>query len=236
MIVLLHGFTGSPASWDAVIAAAPSGAPTLALPLPGHDRSAPCEPTFAENLQAIEKKISAAGMRGCHLIGYSLGARLALGLLIEHPDLAARATLIGAHFGLEDDAERRARRDRDRRWALILREYGISRFVHEWESQPLFATQSRCPPDRIEKQRSVRLSHHATSLARSLETTGLAEMPSYWPRLGEITAEVELVTGALDTRFTELATRAVSHNLRLRHRVVPGAGHNLLLEAPAAIW
>lgn len=235
-VVLLHGFTGTPASWDAVIEAAPAGARCWAPPLPGHDRSAPCEPTFVENVDAIAKKISAAGMRGCHLIGYSLGARLALGLLIEHPDIASRATLIGAHFGLEGDAARRERRDRDRVWATLLRQRGIATFVREWESLPLFATQKRCSREQLARQRSRRLSHQAASLARSLETVGLAEMPDYSVRLGEIAAEVELVTGALDAKFTTLAERAVSHNLRLRHRPVADVGHNVALEAPEAIW
>ena len=231
--VLLHGFTGSPASWEAAIAAAPPEVRCRAFALPGHDPSTPCAPTFGENVGLLAARIDAAGMRGCHLIGYSLGARLALGVLVEHPGLASRATLIGAHFGLTDATERERRRDRDRSWARLLREHGLATFVRRWEALPLFATQSR---EQREAQRSTRLSHEAAALARSLETMGLAEMPSYWERLPDINVDVELVCGAVDVRFTGLARQALSYNVRLRFRSIANVGHNVGLEAPASIW
>lgn len=228
--ILLHGFTGSPASWDAAIAAAPG--PCLALPLPGHC-GAPCADSFEANAAAIAAAIAARGATGCHLIGYSLGARLALGVLVGHPEIAASATLIGCHFGLREKKIRRERRDRDRQWARVLRDRGITTFVHRWENLAVFATQT---DEQKAAQRPVRLAHTAGDLARSLETCGLAQMPSYWEKLGDLAIDVELVTGALDAKFSELARRAVSHNVRFRHRVVAATGHNIPLENPAAVW
>ena len=50
-----------------------------------------------------------------HLVGYSMGARLALGILAEHPELwedgtIRGATLIGVNPGLEPE-DRAARKD-----------------------------------------------------------------------------------------------------------------------------
>jgi 2-succinyl-6-hydroxy-2,4-cyclohexadiene-1-carboxylate synthase len=226
----LHGFSGSPASWDAAIERAPG--PCLALPLPGHCGTE-CGDSFAANVDAIAAAITAAKERGCHLVGYSLGARLALGVLIAHPEIASTATLIGCHFGIREKKLRGKRRDRDRGWAALLREEGIETFVQRWESLPLFATQSAAI---IEAQRAIRRSHQAVGLARSLETCGLAEMPSFWGRLPILDIDVELVTGALDSRFTALAREAVSHNVRFSRRTIPDVGHNVPLENPRAVW
>lgn len=43
-----------------------------------------------------------------------------------------------------------------------------------------------------------------------------------------------LVTGAQDPKYTELARHMALEILDARHVVVPGAGHTVHLEAPAA--
>lgn len=228
--ILLHGFTGAPASWDAAIAAAPG--PCVALPLPGHCHT-PCADSFAANVAVIAAAIEARSPGGCHLIGYSLGARLGLGVLLERPGIAAAATLIGCHFGLREKKDRIDRRDRDRVWVNVLRTSGIATFVRRWEAQPLFSTQT---PKMRDAQRNDRLDHDPEGLARSLETCGLAEMPSYWDRLPDLAIDVTLLTGGRDAKFTALANEAMSYNVRLRHRVIATSGHNIPAERPADVW
>jgi 2-succinyl-6-hydroxy-2,4-cyclohexadiene-1-carboxylate synthase len=234
---LLHGFTGHPASWEAVVAGLPAPGLVVAPFLPGHDPEGPhvSQRGFEEVVDAL-----AAAFRELHpgpwrMAGYSLGARVALGLLVHFPELWADAVLIGVNPGLEDGPSRLARLDEDARRARVLRERGIGAFVEEWERLPLLAAQAGLPAAVTAAQRAQRLAHDAEGLARSLEVLGLGAMPDWWPALPGIRVAVSVVVGECDTRFAPLAARAVGLLPAGELVVVPGVGHNVVLEAPGAV-
>jgi 2-succinyl-6-hydroxy-2,4-cyclohexadiene-1-carboxylate synthase len=172
------------------------------------------------------------GEAPAHLAGYSLGARLALGIAVRHPERVARLTLVGVHPGLASEAERDERRRSDRRWIELLETCGIDAFVDAWSAQPLFATERRLPDASRAARRKVRLAHDPKELARSLRIVGLAEMPDFRPHLGEIHAPVTLVAGELDEKFSALAGELSGLLPSARLVLAPEAGHDLLLERP----
>ena len=105
-------------------------------------------------------------------------------------------------------------------------------FVDAWETQPLWTTQAQLPESARARRRAERLSHDAPGLSRSLRVTGLGEMPNYADRLAELEMPVSVLAGELDRKFSSLG-RSMAE--RLRHptlEIVPGAGHDLLLERP----
>jgi pimeloyl-ACP methyl ester carboxylesterase len=111
-------------------------------------------------------------------------------------------------------------------------------FVDAWQAEPLWASQARLPRELREQKRRERLSHDPLGLARSLAVTGLAQMPSYRERLGELRVPVCLVTGALDAKFCALAddmARSLGPANAPEIVRVPDAGHDLLLERPDLI-
>lgn len=225
---MLHGFTGSPASWDAVLALLPERR-TLRPALLGHGAPPPEATTFAGEIARLAELLPAEPV---HLAGYSLGARVALSLALAHPARVRRLTVIGVHPGLPTKEERQTRRDGDARWRQVLTEDGIERFVRAWEALPLFATQRRLPAELTAAHRAARLRHDPHALARSLEVLGLGEMPDCRPGLARLTMPVTLMAGELDEKFVTLAHELA---LALPHatlRTVPGAGHDLLLERP----
>lgn len=243
-LVLLHGFTGSPSSWDDVVERLDPAPEVLAPVLPGHD---PAQPEvggsdFAEIVIDLAGRIAAwGGAEPVHVAGYSLGARLAMGLLVSDalaPDrrepLFRSATLIGVNPGLRTEAERVARRASDERWIELL-DRGIERFVDEWERLPLWATQSRVPLPRLAAQRAERLRHDPRGLQHSLRGAGLAVMPDYRLQLSRVAAPVDLMVGADDPKFLRLAEETASLLPRGRVVVVSDAGHNLPLERPEAV-
>ena len=227
-LVLFHGFTGTTASFDGVLEHLP-GRHALRPALLGHGARAPGVVDFegeVDRLAALMPPVPA------HLAGYSLGARLALGLALRHPRLVARLTLIGVNPGLAEETERIARRRADAGLCEMLETQGLAAFVTAWETQPLFATQSTLDAARRERRHAMRLAQDPSELARSLRTTGLSEMPDYWPRLPRLSLPLTLMAGELDTKFAAIAQSAHARVPNSRLVIAPGAGHDLLLERP----
>ncbi|HTQ05841.1 MAG TPA: alpha/beta fold hydrolase [Polyangiaceae bacterium] len=227
--VFLHGFTGSPASWDGV-AASLAGARPLRPALLGHGA------VEAEDVRSFGDEVNrlagAFPREPVHLAGYSLGARLALGIALAHPERVARLTLVSGQPGLADDALRAERRRADARWCELLETHGIERFVDAWEAQPLFLTQTKIKPELRARHRAERLGHDPNGLARSLRTVGLAEMPNFAPELACLRVPVVLLAGELDAKFSALGREMLGRVAHARLALAPNAGHDLLLEAP----
>lgn len=233
-LVLLHGFLGAPASWAAVRAALPAGLEVHALGLSGH--GAPVVASWDDEIARLDGEISriAAG-RPLHLAGYSLGGRLAIGLLATRPERYAQATLVSAAPGLFDATARAARLEADAAWAARLRDQGLDAFLDAWEAQPLFASQAALSPEARAAWRALRRGHDPAALAVGLGALSLGAMPDYRAALSRLALPVRVVAGALDPKFCALAAQLCDLLPRARPVLLPGAGHNLPLEAPRAL-
>src|SRR5262249_49503758 len=139
-----------------------------------------------------------------HVVGYSMGARIALGLMVRHPELCVRATLVSGHPGLATPEARADREREDGRWAGLA-ERGIAAFVDAWEQHPVLASQRSLPPAVHEAQRRRRLRRSGPALASALRVLGLARMPDYGPALSSVSIPVDLVVGERDERFVAIA-------------------------------
>lgn len=233
-LVLLHGFIGGPSAWQAVLDAMPAHGAVVCPWLPGHG-PAPAQPGAWDETVA---QLAAAFPPGAIVAGYSLGARLALAAALaaeaaRGADLRA-AVLIGGHVGLQLTADRAARTVEDDARAVALRTRPLDEFVANWETLPLFATQQALPGALRARQRELRLAHDAPALAWAFEVAGLSRMPDLRGALADSKQRFVLLTGALDTRYTALAA-SLARPPGVTHRSVDGAGHNLLLEAPADV-
>ena len=228
----LHGFTGGPRSWDFLARA--SSEVLIAPALIGHDGANEPE-TVSRFEDEVDRLAAFANGKPVHLIGYSLGARLALGIAVRHPGLVSRLSLLSGHPGLTSEPERALRRASDAAWCDLLQTQGLAAFVDAWQAQALWASQERLPPAIREQKRKERLSHSAVGLCRSLRVTGLATMPNFLPLLTQIRVPTDVVAGELDAKFCELArvlARGLEHG---RLAIIPDTGHDLLLEQPELI-
>ena len=232
-LLALHGFTGSPQSWDFL--PAQSSARRFVPALVGHLGSSAGSDVVDFESEVDRLALLSAEASALHVVGYSLGARLALGLALRHPARVSRLTLISGHPGLASDAERRERRAADERWCDLLLTRGSSAFVEAWQAQPLWATQAQLDQATRDRKRRERLSHDPTGLVRSLRVTGLAEMPNYREALAGIKVPLSLLAGGLDAKFRDLAQRMAKTVAHAELSIVEGAGHDLLLERPEFI-
>lgn len=228
--VFAHGFTQTARSWDHLneVLRGELGTielDTVAVDLPGHGDAPP--PIDADLWASADRLVELGGSG--NYVGYSMGGRVALHAALSHPAAVERLVLIGATAGIDDPDERSARRRADERLATHIEAVGVETFIDEWLTNPLFAGL-----DDATSQRSDRLRNSVAGLAGSLRSTGTGTQTPLWDRLGEITCPVLVLVGEHDAKFTELGRRLVAGLADAELVVVPGAGHSVHLERPAA--
>jgi 2-succinyl-6-hydroxy-2,4-cyclohexadiene-1-carboxylate synthase len=253
--VLLHGFSGSAADWgDPVVGClAAAGIVARALDLPGHGRHAGAsEPSlFALDPVCDAIGVAASGKRDAPgaghgtqgaarktspstLIGYSMGGRIALHYAVRHPEGVTRLVLESASPGIEGDFERSARREADAALADRIEALGVERFVDEWEQLPLFASRQTLPERDRALVRTRRLTNDAASLAAALRGLGTGSLPSLWDNLSDLYVPTLIVVGELDAKFVDVGERMAAALPLGQLAIVPGAGHAVHREDPAA--
>jgi 2-succinyl-6-hydroxy-2,4-cyclohexadiene-1-carboxylate synthase len=228
-LVLLHGFTQTGRSWQA-IAHALAGRYRSATPdLPGHGDFAERRPA---SFTACDAYLRALTDGPFTLVGYSMGGRIALHAALSLGPRVRRLVLVGASPGIADPAERAARAASDAALADRIGGIGIDAFVREWGAQPLF---DGIPRGVAEQADADRRRNTAPGLAAALRGLGTGVMPSLWERLPELDVPVTLVVGARDEKFRAIAEQMAQALPRARLVVAEGAGHAVHLEAPDAV-
>jgi 2-succinyl-6-hydroxy-2,4-cyclohexadiene-1-carboxylate synthase len=228
-IVLLHGFTQTGASWEGVVAQLGERYRALAPDLRGHGSAASRRPV---SFEAIADDVAAFAPDRFALAGYSMGGRLALSFAVRHPERVSRLMLIGASAGIEDSAERAARRRADDVLADEIEEEGVEAFARRWADLPLFEGQ---PSAVRAATHADRLRNTASGLAAALRGVGTGAMEPLWSRLGELEMPAVVLAGELDAKFRAIGERMAEALPRGEFAAVPGAGHAAHLEAPKAV-
>ena len=236
-VLLLHGFTGSAQAWgEEILARLSAHARVLAVDLPGHGGSPAPEDPGAYRLEGVVRRVlevmDRSGTEQADWVGYSMGARVALGAAVIHPQRVRRLVLESASPGLSSARDRDRRRRQDEALARRLEARGIEPFVEFWMDQPLFATQRRLPREVRERERARRLAQDPRALARVLRGLGTGSQPSFWDELSRVEVPTLLMTGSEDEKFGKIAGRMVGEMSRAVHRSVRGVGHTVHLEAP----
>ena len=236
-VVALHGFTGTGDSWRAVRANLGHDGPVWCPDLVGHGRAAeiPGVTQFDDEVDRLVAAIRRRFTVPVLLVGYSLGARVALRMLVRHPACAGAAILISGRAGLRDEGARAARIAADQRWINVLEDEGIAAFAEGWQAQPLFASQAALPVASRDAQDRLRSAQSAAGLARALNVLGLGAMPDCWPTLPGLAPRLRLVAGALDPVFVAEAEAMADLLPHAEVEIVPGVGHNVTLEAPDVV-
>lgn len=165
------------------------------------------------------------------LAGYSLGGRVALRLALAAPERVGRLVLVATSAGLADD-ERAARRVADEALATQAERLAPAAWADRWMATPLFAG---TPPAAAAAWREELLRTPPVGAAAALRGLGAGTMPAVWDRLGELRMPCDVVVGARDARYRSLGERLAAALPDARLHVVPGAGHGLPREAPAAL-
>ena len=237
-LVLLHGFTGSGASWDSLRTAVCARHATITIDLPGHGRSgAPDDPgrygldRLADDIAVVMDTLS---MSRIALLGYSLGGRAALRFALRQPGRVAALIVESASAGIEDPGARASRLAADRALADTIERDGIAAFVAWWERLPLWGSQASLPDAARARLRAQRLDNRPRGLANSLRGAGAGVDPPVRDRLQSLRIPTLIIAGALDEKYVD-AGRQMEDAIPGAHvAIVPDAGHAAHLERPEA--
>ncbi|MCE2512465.1 MAG: alpha/beta fold hydrolase [Acidimicrobiia bacterium] len=242
-VLVLHGFTGCAQAMAPLterLAAGNLPRPALRVIAPdlvGHGDSDSPDDLDLYRVEAMAAQVLAvADALDCdtfHLVGYSMGGRVALTLGCTAPQRLRSLTLIGASAGISDPAERSRRAEADRSRAERIAA-DFPGFVDEWMAGPLFAGQAALGEAHLRAARAERLASNPQGLACSLMAGGTGAMEPLHERLVDCDAPTLLVVGARDSKFCAVADQLAAALPRAALAHIDGAGHAAHVEQPEA--
>ncbi|MGJ9457461.1 2-succinyl-6-hydroxy-2,4-cyclohexadiene-1-carboxylate synthase [Oceanobacillus sp. CF4.6] len=232
-VVMLHGFTGSSATWQSFINAYGTGYRIITIDLPGHGKTrTPLLQSMEECCRDLHSLFQMLQLEAFHLVGYSMGGRTALSYSLLYPERVRSVVLESASPGLASAREQRLRKESDEVLAERIERDGVRSFVNYWQDIALFHTQKRLAPNVQEQLRAERLSHTTEGLALSLRSMGTGSQASLWPHLENFDMPVLLIAGERDPKFVQISKKMQNHLKSGNLVVCENAGHAIHVEKP----
>lgn len=237
-LVLLHGFTGSAATWAPYQPIFATNYRTIVVDLLGHGQTeAPADParySMEQSANDLAGLLTTMVPGPVNLLGYSMGGRLALYFAVHYPYLVQSLILESASPGLADDAAQQERIHSDEQLAVAIETEGMAAFIERWEKLPLFATQQTLPATVQSQLHEQRLQNDPQGLANSLRGMSTGRQPSLWDQLSTLSMPTLLLAGELDQKFKVIANQMATYLPKATVAIVPAAGHTIHLEQPQA--
>jgi 2-succinyl-6-hydroxy-2,4-cyclohexadiene-1-carboxylate synthase len=228
---------GSALDWGELEASLGGGYCCIFPDLPGHGQNLAGLSTRPLSLSGwasgLARTLDQLGVPAAHLVGYSLGGRLALYFTRQYPERVRSLVLESASPGLSGRVERRLRRQEDDRRAEQIRQAGMEKFLEDWYRMPLFAALQRQPELLAALQRS-RAGNDRQAMARVVAELSPGRQPNLWGKLSQVRVPVLLLAGELDVKYTALVRRMALELAGAEVALAPGVGHNIHLEA--LVW
>ncbi len=231
-IVFLHGFLGSSNDWLPIARQLEKEYCSILVDLPGHGESgiaANSNPDlfFTKTVDALAAELRQTAFPPCLLVGYSMGGRIALALLLRHPDLFEKAIIVSASPGLRTREERISRQESDEGVARKI-ERNFDSFIKAWYEQPLFATLKNHPVfQETEQKRKI---NNPQNLASALRLLGTGRQLSLWDELPQNKVPIQFFAGEKDLKFVEIGHQMVNLCSESKLEIFPGCGHTLHIE------
>ena len=250
--VFLHGFLGNVLDWMPLMSSASSDRDCYAVSLPGHS-SGPFQnvddgpansfqTTLASTSNALNALLEESSVGKPILVGYSMGARVALDMVVSSPEKYSGLVIISSSPGIKDSVSREGRAIKDILLSAQIREMGFDSFLELWYQQPLFESFKNSPQfTSIVSSRAKVHTNHGVADALSSLSPGLQD--SLWPKMQDLSVPLCLVCGEHDPKYVAISkemcelAKSSPHldSADIRMHVVPGVGHCVHLEAPQVL-
>ena len=225
LLVLLHGLAATARVWDRLLATARWPGRWIAPDLPGHGASAATGLyRLGEMAASVGELITGQADGGVIIIGHSLGGALALALAGHATLPIERVYSLGIKLAWSDDE--------------------LARFAAIAARSPRYF-----PDEPAARQQHARQCGLEVAAGFGLLDRGVVETAEGWrtavdpaafaverPPIAKFLAAarcpVHLACGSADPMVTIAQMRAFDADAE----VIEGAGHNAMVEAPAAVW
>jgi len=236
LLVFLHGFTGSSNDWNTIIPSIKSEFSSAAIDLTGHGKSDSPANINYYTIESLVKQvydvINHISKNKIIMVGYSMGGRAALSFAVKYPEMIEALILESSTAGIKDETLKDERVKKDEELANYIETHSIEEFVDHWMNLELFNTQRRFSNKKREQIRELKLRNSKTGLANTLRGLSTGKMTPLFDELKNIKARTLLITGELDTKFTEINSEMVKLFPNAEHKIIKNAGHNTHLEEP----
>ncbi|MBW8349242.1 2-succinyl-6-hydroxy-2,4-cyclohexadiene-1-carboxylate synthase [Bacillus sp. IITD106] len=208
-VILLHGFTGDHSTWNPIKQYLIDSFQVIRIDIIGHGKTSSPPDVSKYRMEQVVSQINGIldhlSLKKAHMLGYSMGGRLALSYAIANPERVKSLVLESTSPGLRTEEERRLRVQADEQLSDKILRDGIEKFVDYWENIPLFKTQKNINILAREQIRQQRLANNPIGLANSLKGMGTGAQPSYWDELAALDMPVLLLCGELDSKFCRIS-------------------------------
>lgn len=227
-LVLLHGFGASHAVWNDVVAEFSKTTRTIAYDLPGHGGSLAFPDAGPPKLaaRAILADLDERGIGKAHVVGHSMGGAIAVLIGLMAPERIASLTLLApGGFGPEINGP-------------LLRRYGAA--VEASEIRDCLAAMSG-PQATVSDASLGAYREMRGQRGQTAKLEEIAALITKGERQGEIPREmlatlampVSVLWGDADPVLPVSQAQGLPASFRVR--ILPGAGHMLMGEAPAKV-
>ena len=235
-LLFLHGFTGSSEDWKLITQSINQHFSSFGIDLIGHGKSSSPENAELYSADAIANQINTiidhTIKRKVIPVGYSMGGRAALNFAVKYPEMMEGLILESTTPGIEDKKLREDRIKRDEEIDEYILTHTMEEFADYWMDMEIFNTQRRFSEEKRKQLKQTRISNNPTGLANSLRGFGTGTMPPLFNQLKNIKCKTLLITGELDTKFTNINKDIVKLFPNAKHKIIKNAGHNTHMEEP----
>lgn len=234
-LMCLHGFTGTLHTFDCLRDVTDYN--ILGIDLIGHGKTQSVEPTDYSMLQVVKELVALKQHllpeEKVAVLGYSMGARVALAFAMSHPEMIEKLILESGSPGLKTVEEQETRRKHDAKLAERLQTRPLVEFIDFWQELPLFQTQKALPQATQQKVRQERLTQDPLMLAYSLLYMGTGSQIEYWSTLQTLQVPTLYLAGTKDQKFCQIGQEMSTIAPNIIYQELH-AGHCIHLEQPDA--
>lgn len=214
MIFFLHGAVGHSSDWDLIINSL---------------NSFQCESIdlysySSENIDVAARKINSLAGSGDVIVGYSLGARIALQALLQNDSPWSKAIIISANTGITDNLSRNVRINHDLQWSELCNS-NWSQFISDWERQSIF---DHSKPIADRKQ----LMPLKGKISETFINWSSGVQPAPITNFDRIKSPTLWITGELDEKYSKIAKLACEQLPLSQLKVITNSGHRVPWDNP----
>lgn len=236
LVVFLHGFLGTANDWKKVADGLGRKYEMVGLSLPGHGGSLGPENGFEESAALFAEEIRRVALgRRAVLVGYSMGGRFALYLLLRWPQLFAGGVVESAAPGLVDAHARESRAAHDAaladQLAACVGEEDFEIFLRGWYASGVFDSLNAAQRENLVRKR---LDNEPAALAKAMRLYSVGLQPNLWVELAGLVVPTLVICGEKDHKYCRIAEEMASASPRVAVQVVGNCGHNVHFEQPEA--